>query len=69
MVHAAGEGLHSAGASMASAADTMLVNQYFTAHPDKWKEVLEAAHAWKKTTKLPVSDSQNPFLVATGKKL
>jgi hypothetical protein len=61
--------IRKAGEGLTSAADQHLVHQYFTAHPDKWKEVLDAAHAWNKTTKLPVSDSQNPFLVDTGKKL
>jgi hypothetical protein len=66
-----GEFLHSvvkkAGDAATSAADTMLVNSYFKANPDRFQEVLKEAQAWKAKGKTQeFSASQSLFLVDAG---
>jgi hypothetical protein len=66
--HWAGDFVHrvvkGAGDAASSAADTMLVNSYFKAKPERFQELVQEAKEWKEKSKTQeFSVSHNNFLV------
>ena len=50
---------------VSSAADTILLSQFYKANPGRYKEILAEARTWKES-KQSVSASNNKFLVNAG---
>ena len=64
VVKGAGDAAHSAAEAASSAADTMLVNSYFKAKPERFQELVKEAKEWKqKSITQEFSVSHNNFLV------
>ena len=56
---------HSLTDWVSSAADTMLLSEFYKANPERYQEILTEARTWK-ASKQSVSASNNKFLVNAG---